>query len=176
MFFMWKNAECLILNVRRQRFRWKFAGLRKTQESLRRSPPAANEQWSGLSESNRHLNLGKVREVKSNALERRHLASFGRGLSWKMMENKNRVVPFNRRNRCFRGPVRIFSERPHITQRAFPSTRCGLPKKRRNQVERLDRIKTDPVRMNDAPASGTSVLPSAEYLKHSPSILTVPNS
>jgi hypothetical protein len=34
--------------------------------------------WSGLSESNRHLNLGKVRVVKSNALERRHLAFFGR--------------------------------------------------------------------------------------------------
>jgi len=31
--------------------------------------------WSGLSESNRHLNLGKVREVKSNALERRHLTN-----------------------------------------------------------------------------------------------------
>jgi hypothetical protein len=30
--------------------------------------------WSGLSESNRHLNLGEVREVNSNALERRHLA------------------------------------------------------------------------------------------------------
>jgi hypothetical protein len=29
---------------------------------------------SGLSESNRHLNLGKVRGVESNALERRHLA------------------------------------------------------------------------------------------------------
>ena len=36
--------------------------------------------WSGLSESNRHLNLGKVREVKSNALERRHLAILGRAL------------------------------------------------------------------------------------------------
>jgi hypothetical protein len=34
--------------------------------------------WSGLSESNRHLNLGKVREVKSNALERRHLTILGR--------------------------------------------------------------------------------------------------
>ncbi len=34
--------------------------------------------WSGLSESNRHLNLGKVRAVKSNALERQHLAFFGR--------------------------------------------------------------------------------------------------
>ena len=30
--------------------------------------------WSGLSESNRHLNLGKVRGVESNALELRHLA------------------------------------------------------------------------------------------------------
>jgi len=36
--------------------------------------------WSGLSESNRHLNLGKVREVKSNTLERRHLAFFGQAL------------------------------------------------------------------------------------------------
>jgi hypothetical protein len=36
--------------------------------------------WSGLSESNRHLNLGKVRVVKSNALERRHLAFWGRAL------------------------------------------------------------------------------------------------
>jgi hypothetical protein len=36
--------------------------------------------WSGLSESNRHLNLGKVREVKSNTLERRHLAFWGRVL------------------------------------------------------------------------------------------------
>jgi hypothetical protein len=35
---------------------------------------------SGLSESNRHLNLGKVREVKSNALERRHLANLGKPL------------------------------------------------------------------------------------------------
>jgi len=33
--------------------------------------------WSRLSESNRHLNLGKVREVKSNTLERRHLAFWG---------------------------------------------------------------------------------------------------
>src|SRR5467141_373622 len=37
--------------------------------------------WSGLSESNRHLNLGKVREIKSNALERRHLAFFRYGLN-----------------------------------------------------------------------------------------------
>ena len=36
--------------------------------------------WSGLSESNRHLNLGKVRVVKSNALERRHLAFWGTAL------------------------------------------------------------------------------------------------
>jgi hypothetical protein len=36
--------------------------------------------WSGLSESNRHLKLGKVREVKSNALERRHLAILGTAL------------------------------------------------------------------------------------------------
>jgi hypothetical protein len=49
--------------------------------------------WSGLSESNRHLNLGKVREVKSNALERRHLAFFGQGLNWKMMENERRSMP-----------------------------------------------------------------------------------
>jgi hypothetical protein len=32
------------------------------------------KEWSGLSESDRHLNLGKVRGVESNALERRHLA------------------------------------------------------------------------------------------------------
>jgi hypothetical protein len=36
--------------------------------------------WSGLSESNRHLNLGEVREIKSNALERRHLAILDRAL------------------------------------------------------------------------------------------------
>jgi hypothetical protein len=38
------------------------------------------------------LNLGKVREVKSNALERRHLASFVQGLNWKMMENETSLV------------------------------------------------------------------------------------
>jgi hypothetical protein len=32
--------------------------------------------WSGLSESNRHLNFGKDQVVKSNALERRHLAAW----------------------------------------------------------------------------------------------------
>jgi hypothetical protein len=48
------------------------------------------KEWSGLSESNRHLNLGKVREVKSNALERRHLAFWGHGLNWKTMENESR--------------------------------------------------------------------------------------
>jgi hypothetical protein len=36
------------------------------------------KEWSGLSESDRHLNLGKVRGVESNALERRHLAFWGR--------------------------------------------------------------------------------------------------
>ena len=60
-----------------------------------RKAGTARKKWSGLSESNRHLNLGKVREIKSNALERRHLAFLGNGLNRKMMENKSRVVSFN---------------------------------------------------------------------------------
>jgi hypothetical protein len=37
-----------------------------------------------LSESSRDLNLGKVREVKSNALETAALNSFGPAFNWKM--------------------------------------------------------------------------------------------
>ncbi len=49
--------------------------------SFRKSSSVSSlELWSGLSESNRHLNLGKVRVVNSNALERRHLAFWGRVL------------------------------------------------------------------------------------------------
>jgi hypothetical protein len=46
------------------------------------------KEWSGLSESNRHLNLGKVREVKSNALERRHLVDFQEPSIGKQLENE----------------------------------------------------------------------------------------
>src|SRR5882762_8630831 len=75
--------------------------------------------WSGLSESNRHLNLGKVRVVKSNALERRHLAFWGRVLIGKRWKTKARSSLYCQ-NRCSRGLVRVFSERQHITRRAFP--------------------------------------------------------
>jgi hypothetical protein len=44
----------------------------KSLEKMRRRK--CLKKWSSLSESNRHLNLGKVRGVESNALERRHLA------------------------------------------------------------------------------------------------------
>ena len=46
--------------------------------------------WSGLSESNRHLSLGKDRVVKSNALEWRHLAVRRGLLIGKWMENEIR--------------------------------------------------------------------------------------
>ncbi len=46
------------------------------------------EEWSGLSESNRHLNLGKVRLVSSNALERRHLTNLDSRVNGKWMENE----------------------------------------------------------------------------------------
>src|SRR5439155_25888905 len=39
--------------------------------SAARSGEKSLELWSGLSESNRHLNLGKVPKTKSNTLERR---------------------------------------------------------------------------------------------------------
>jgi hypothetical protein len=53
-----------------------------------KSSSLPDEQWSGLSESNRHLNLGNVREVKSNALERRHLSNINSHVNGKWMENE----------------------------------------------------------------------------------------
>jgi hypothetical protein len=93
--------------------------------------------WSGLSESNRHLNLGKVREDKSNALERRHLAFWGRVLIWKMMENKARSSLYCQ-NRCSRGLVRVFSETAGHGEN-FSNTRWRLSRRGvnrwRNSIE-----------------------------------------
>src|SRR5689334_12801288 len=75
--------------------------------------------WSGLSESNRHLNLGKVRVVNSNALERRHLAFRGTvliGKRWKMSREKNsrgrtrtkKQVCLAHFNGCKNNPLKIW--------------------------------------------------------------------
>jgi hypothetical protein len=57
------NAEAL--------YRYKGAKRKKSRRE---------REWSGLSESNRHLNLGKIRGVESNALERWHLADLKKPL------------------------------------------------------------------------------------------------
>src|SRR5712692_3712770 len=44
------------------------------------------KRWSGLSESNRHLNLGEARLNTPKTLDWRHLVFFQQPLNWKIME------------------------------------------------------------------------------------------
>jgi uncharacterized protein (DUF433 family) len=52
--------------------------------------------------------------------------------------------------RCSLGLVRVFSERQHIARKAF-QTLAGACLEEAEKMEKLDRITTDPARMNGEP-------------------------
>jgi uncharacterized protein (DUF433 family) len=68
-----------------------------------------------------------------------------------MMENK-RVVPSIVKIDALAAQFGYFSERQHITRRAFSNTRWRLSRRGEKQMEKLDRITTDPARMNGEPS------------------------
>src|SRR5437870_9964091 len=74
---------------------------------------ACSKSWGCITSPER-----KVRVVNSNALERRHLAFWGRFLIGKGWKTKARSSLYCQ-NRGSQGLVRVFSERQHITRRAF---------------------------------------------------------
>jgi hypothetical protein len=61
IFFIWKSGDGPILAVVGDKYHAEFAEAEENSGgTFSRHSSLSDEQWSGLSESNRHLNLGKV--------------------------------------------------------------------------------------------------------------------
>jgi uncharacterized protein (DUF433 family) len=73
----------------------------------------------------------------------------GHGLNWKMMENKARSS-LHCQNRCSRGLAGILRETADHAEN-FSNTRWHLSRRGEKQMEKLDRITTDPARLNGEP-------------------------
>jgi uncharacterized protein (DUF433 family) len=62
-----------------------------------------------------------------------------------------RVVPSIVKIDALAAQFGYFSERQHVTRRAFSNTRWRLSRRGEKQMEKLDRITTDPARMSGEP-------------------------
>jgi hypothetical protein len=63
IFFISKNGDGLILTVVGGKYHSEFTEAEENSaETFAKRSPLRDKQWTGLSESNRHLNLGKSAE------------------------------------------------------------------------------------------------------------------